>query len=131
MIHCKMIHKKTLKTGILCYIRVMTVQERMAFVNFWHQFSKRLMMMKLDDSNSRKIHKSTTFQLPLNEYINELCSQLDKVWFHHFVSKEQAALIYLIYKMVWRMNALFCWILLRTIAILFSMLCMLSFCWLL
>ena len=27
MIHCKMIHKKTLKTRILCYIHVMTVQE--------------------------------------------------------------------------------------------------------
>ena len=31
-----------------------------------------------------------TLQLPLNENIHELCSQLDKFRFHHFVSKVQA-----------------------------------------
>ena len=40
---------------------------------------------------NEKFTNLTTFQLPLNKYIDELCSQLDKLWFHHFVSKAQAA----------------------------------------
>ena len=76
----------------------MTVQERMAFVSFSRQFSKRLMMMmKLCHSNSElkneQFTNRATFQLPRNEYMNEPRSQLDKPWFHHFVSKAQAASI--------------------------------------
>ena len=42
---------------------------------------------------NEKFTNLATFQLPLNEYIDELCSELDKLSFHHFVSKAQAALI--------------------------------------
>ena len=72
----------------------MTVQERMAFVSFSHQFSKRLMMMKLCHSKSEKIANLATFQLPLSEYMDELCSQLDKLRFYHFLSKAQAAYLH-------------------------------------
>ena len=57
MIHSKMIHKKdTLKNGVVCCIHIMTVQERIAFVSFSHQFSKKLMMMKF------KKHRSITLE---------------------------------------------------------------------
>ena len=45
---------------------------------------------------NEKFPNPATFQLPLNDYMDELCSQLNKLWFHHFVSKAQAALICLI-----------------------------------
>ena len=67
----------------------------------------------------------------MNTWINCAHNYIDKLWFYHFVSKVQAVLICAIWKIVLRMrNALLCWILLRTIAMLFSMTCMLSF-WLL
>ena len=40
---------------------------------------------------NEKFANLATFQLPLNEYIDELCSQLNKLWFHHFVCKAQTA----------------------------------------
>ena len=43
---------------------------------------------------NEKFTNLATFQLPLNEYIDELCSQLDKLWFNHFVSKAQAAYLH-------------------------------------
>ena len=73
MIHSKMIHKKdTLKTGVVCCIHVMTVQERMAFVSFSHQFSKRLMMMKLCHSISGlKVKNSCCACCPFVGYYKE------------------------------------------------------------
>ena len=67
---------------------------------------------------NEKLTNVATFQLPLNEYMYEL----DKLRFHHFVSKLQAT--YLRDLKDWRLtNVLFCWILLRTIIRLFRMLC--------
>ena len=42
-------------------------------------------------NSNRKFTNLAIFQLPLNEYIDELCSQLEKLQFHHFVSKAQPA----------------------------------------
>ena len=58
--------KDTLKTGIVCCIHVMTVQQRMVFVSFSHQFLKRLMMMKLCHSNSGLKTKNSQILPPFN-----------------------------------------------------------------
>ena len=41
---------------------------------------------------NEKFTNLATFQLPLNEYMDELGSQLDKLGFYHFVSKVQQRL---------------------------------------
>ena len=67
----------------------------MTFMSFSHQLFKRLMIMKLCHSNSGLKMKNSQILPALNyqrtKYIDELCSQLDKFQFHHFVLKAQAA----------------------------------------
>ena len=60
------IKKETLKTGIMCCIHLMTVQERMGFVSFSRQFLKRLIVMKLCHSNSGLKMKNSQILPPFN-----------------------------------------------------------------
>ena len=69
---------------------------------------------------NEKFTNLATLQLPLNEYMDELCSQLDKLRYHYFVSKAHAA--YLCDLKDRLKDVFYCWILLRTLAMLFRML---------
>ena len=99
MIHWKMIHKKKKHWKQEFYVIFMWWLSRRE----WHLWDSHISFEEADDDDgiglfkqwikNEKFTNLAIFQSPLNECMDELCSQLDKLWFNHFVFKAQAALI--------------------------------------